>query len=576
MSVEKIRESALKHAVHNAVTHEGKAQPGPVIGRIMAGFPSMRGKAKDVNDIVRPIVSEVNSWTQEKQVSVLEERWPELIEIRKKAEERKTLPPLKNVERFEIVKTRFAPNPDGALHLGSAEPIIFCDEYAKMYDGRFILRFEDTSPDVKTPITKIYEWIEEDLEWLGVNVDEKYIQSDRIDIYYGYAVKLLEMGSAYVCTCTSLAFKDLYMAKEACPCRSNSSEANLERWMKMLDGTFKKGDAVVRIKTDLEHPNPAVRDWPALRIAEGVHPRQGDKYRVWPLYNFSCAIDDHEMNVSHIIRGKEHEVNSTRQRYLSVHLGWEFPEIINIGRLGLEVGVLSKSRIRSGIEDGSFNGWDDPRVGTLRSLKRRGILPETIREVMIQVGPKPINATLSWDHIASVNRKIIEPTARRFTFVRDPVNLKVTGIRGDHEVRLPSHPEHPEFGSRDYSVRPDQGEAAFVVSDEEAKKMEGGGFARLMGLFNIEITHEGSGEIHARFHSKSHQEARELNLSFVHWLPVSVGIPAKVVMPDASTALGIAGEGCRDLEQGTMIQFERFGFVRVDSKSPFVAYYSHR
>jgi len=98
----------------------------------------------------------------------------------------------------------------------------------------------------------------------------------------------------------------------------------------------------------------------------------------------------------------------------------------------------------------------------------------------------------------------------------------------------------------------------------------------LMGLFNIEITHLDSGEIHARFHSKSHQEARELNLSFVHWLPVSVGIPAKVVMPDASTALGIAEEGCRDLKEGAMIQFERFGFVRVDSKSPFVAYYAHR
>jgi glutamyl-tRNA synthetase len=576
MSSEEIREAALRHAVHNAVTHEGKAQLGPVIGRIMAGFPMMRGRAKEVNEIVSQVVSEVNSWPREKQVSVLEERWPELLESRKKTEEKKTLPPLKNVERFEIVKTRFAPNPDGALHLGSAEPIIFCDEYAKMYDGKFILRFEDTSPDVKTPINEIYGWIEEDLEWLGVKVDEIYIQSDRIDIYYEYAVRLLEMGSAYVCTCTSQAFKELYMAKEACPCRSNSSEDNLERWMKMLDGTFQKGDAVVRIKTDIKHPNPAVRDWPALRIAESVHPRQGDKYRVWPLYNFSCAIDDHEMKVSHIIRGKEHEVNTTRQRYLSDYLGWEFPEIINIGRLGLEVGILSKSRIRRGIEDGSFTGWDDPRVGTLRSLKRRGIQPEAIREVMIQVGPKPINATLSWDHIASVNRKIIEPKARRFTFVTDPVNLKVTGILGEHDVQLPSHPDHPEWGSRDYLVRADKGEAVFIVSGEDIEKMRASGFARLMGLFNIEITHLGSGEIHARFHSKSHQEARELDFPFVHWLPSGVGIQARVVMSDASTARGIAEEGCRDLEEDSMIQFERFGFVRVDSKSPFVAYYTHR
>jgi glutamyl-tRNA synthetase len=576
MSAEEIREAALRHAVHNAVTHEGEAQPGPVIGRIMAEFPGIRSKAGEVNAIVRRVVSEVNSWPHDKQVLMLEEKWPELLETKKKKEEKKTLPPLENVERFEMVKTRFAPNPDGALHLGSAEPIIFCDEYAKMYDGRFILRYEDTSPDVKTPIAEIYQWIEEDLTWLGVNVDEKYIQSDRLEIYYGYSVKLLEMGSAYVCTCPSQKFRELYMAKEACPCRSNSPEENLVRWNKMLDGTFKKGEAVVRIKTDIDHPNPAVRDWPALRLVEGVHPRQGDKYRVWPLYNFSCAIDDHEMKVSHIIRGKEHEVNTTRQRYISKHLGWEFPEIINIGRLGLEVGVLSKSRIRSGIEEGLFSGWDDPRLGTLRSLRQRGLQPETIRQVMIQVGPKPINATLSWDHIASVNRRIIDPKAHRFTFVRDPVILKVTGIAGDHDVRLPSHPEHPEWGSREYSVTAKKGEAEFVVSGDDAEKMRVGGFARLMGLFNIEITQLDSGEIFARFHSKKHQEARKLDAPFVHWLPSGVGIQAQVVMPDASIAQGLAEEECRSLEEGSMIQFERFGFVRVNIGSPFLAYYTHR
>jgi glutamyl-tRNA synthetase len=576
MSTEEIREAAMRHAVHNAATHEGEAQLGPVIGRIMAEFPGMRSKAGEVSALVRQVVSEVNSWPHAKQTSMLKERWPELLETKKKEEEKKTLPPLENVEKFEMVKTRFAPNPDGALHLGSAEPIIFCDEYAKMYDGRFILRYEDTSPDVKAPITEIYQWIEEDLAWLGVNVDEKYIQSDRLEIYYGYAVKLLEMGSAYVCTCPSQEFRELYMAKEACPCRSNSPEDNLERWNKMLDGTFKKGEAVVRIKTDIEHPNPAVRDWPALRIVEGAHPRQGDKYRVWPLYNFSCAIDDHEMKVSHIIRGKEHEVNTTRQRYISKHMGWEFPEIINIGRLGLEVGVLSKSRIRSGIEEGSFLGWDDPRLGTLKALRRRGLQPETIREVMIQVGPKPINATLSWDNIASVNRRIIEPRARRFTFVRDPVNLKVTDIAEDHDVRLPSHPDHPEYGSREYSVTADNGEAEFIVSGNDAENMRVGGFARLMGLFNIEITRTGSGEIFARFHSKKHQEARKLDAPFVHWLMSGVGIQAQVVMPDASKAEGIAEEECLSLEEGTMIQFERFGFVRVDCRSPFVAYYTHR
>ncbi len=122
----------------------------------------------------------------------------------------------------------------------------------------------------------------------------------------------------------------------------------------MLDGSYAQGDAVVRIKTDLNDPNPAVRDWPALRISETWHPRQGNKYRVWPLYNFSCGLDDHLMGVSHIIRGKEHDVNTTRQRWLQKHLGWDYPEIINVGRLGLEVGILSKSKMRAGIDEGIY------------------------------------------------------------------------------------------------------------------------------------------------------------------------------------------------------------------------------
>jgi glutamyl-tRNA synthetase len=147
MNPDEIRENALKHAVNNAASYEGRAQVGPVVGKILGEFPELRPRSQEVVAIVKKVVSEVNSWTIELQRSTLEERWPELLETRRK-EEKKTLPPLENVGRFEMVKTRFAPNPDGALHLGSAEPIIFCDEYAKMYDGHFILRYEDTSAEV--------------------------------------------------------------------------------------------------------------------------------------------------------------------------------------------------------------------------------------------------------------------------------------------------------------------------------------------------------------------------------------------------------------------------------------------
>lgn len=575
MVYDEIRAIALKHAVHNAAIHDGRAQKGPVIGRILGESPHLRQKAEEVMTIVDEVVQLVNSWPIERQREMLRELWPELLEARRK-EGRKGLPPLENVDRFEEVRTRFAPNPDGPLHLGSAEPIIFCDEYARMYKGKFILRFEDTSPDVKAPMLEMYDWIMEDLKWLGVDVHEVYMQSDRLDIYYRHAEKLLEMGAAYVCTCKSSDFKKHYTASEACPCRDKPPEVHLNRWKMMLDGTYGKGDAVVRIKTELNHPNPAIREWPALRLATRSHPRKGRRYRVWPLYNFSCAVDDHEMAISHIIRGKEHEVNTIRQRYIYKYMGWELPEIINVGRLGLEVGVLSKSKIRAGLDAGIYKSWDDPRLGTLRALRRRGLQPEAIRELMIQVGPKPINATLSWDHIASVNRGIIEPIANRYFFVKDPVKLRVSGLEHEYTARLPLHPDHPERGTRDYTVEPVKGESSFEISSDDARDLTRDNIIRLMGLFNIKITKKTSEVIHAQYHSKSRQEARDVNATFIHWLQEKEGVEARVVMPDASTAEGRAEQGCLKLKVNDMIQFERFGFVHVDSISPFIAYFAHR
>ncbi len=573
--MDKIREAATKYAVLNATQHDGKAQTGSVLGRILGEFPELRAKAKEVIPVVNEAVNEVNSWPPEKQRSMLKENWPELLEKRRE-EEKKTLPPLEGVDRFPMVKTRFAPNPDGALHLGSAEPIIFCDEYARMYDGHFILRYEDTSAEVKPPIPRMYDLILEDLEWLGVRVDEKYVQSERLSIYYEYAERLIRQGSAYVCTCKAEDFRELYMDKKPCPCRDISPEANLERWGKMLNGPYKKGDAVVRIKTDLEHPNPAIRDWPALRISTADHPRQGTRYRVWPLYNFSCAIDDHLMEVSHIIRGKEHDVNTTRQRYIFQYMGWTFPDIINVGRLGLEDVILSKSRMRAGIEEGAYSGWDDPRLGTLMALRRRGLQPETIREIMIQVGPKPINAMLSWDNIAAANRKNIEVRADRYFFVEDPVPLMVAGVEDALEAHLALHPDQPDRGTRDYAVAPERGEAAFVIAESDLGRLEPGKIVRLMGLMNIEITDVNKGSVKAKYHSKDHHKARELDAPFIHWLPEGAGVMAQVVLPDASISKGLAEEGCLGLSVDDMIQFERYGFVRVDSLEPFVAYYTHK
>ena len=575
MTNDDIKAVTTKFAAHNASQHDGKAQPGSVIGKILAEYPELKPRVKEVMPIIQKTIRDVNSWTQEQQQDYVEKNNPELLEKKKIEEAEKVLPPLENVDKWPMVKTRFAPNPDGALHLGSAEPIIFCDEYAKMYNGHFILRYEDTSAEVKPPILEMYDKILDDLEWLGVKVDEKYIQSDRIEIYYEYAVKVLEDGNAYVCNCEVETFRELYMAKQACPCRELLPEEHLRRWNMMLDGTYKKGDAVVRIKTDLQDPNPAVRDWPALRISTTVHPRQGTKYRVWPLYNFSCGLDDHLMGVSHIIRGKEHDVNTTRQRWLQKHLGWQYPEIINVGRLGLEVGILSKSKMRAGIEEGTYSGWDDPRLGSLMALRKRGIQPETIRATMLHVGPKPVNVSISWDNFASTNRKLIEKTSNRYGFIQDPVKLKIRGVNELIVAQLPVHPDYPERGTRDFALSPKDGVVELWISSNDTDKMEPGKLVRLMGVANIRVVERGD-DVLVEYDSLDYQVARKENAPFINWLPLTGTVIAKVVMPDASIAEGLAEESVHQLGIDDMFQFERFGYCRVEATEPFMAYYTHK
>jgi glutamyl-tRNA synthetase len=353
-----LREIIRKFALLNAIKHDGKAQTGPVVGKVLAERPELRARAKELTALVKEVVEEVNSLPLSDQMRIVEEKWPETL-VKEKVEEEKRLPPLPNTNKYKEIVTRFSPNPDCVLHLGSARAIVLCHEYARTYNGKFILRFEDTDPKLKRPVPEFYDRIREDLEWLGCKPDEVYIQSDRVPIYYEYAERLLGDGNAYVCTCQPQAFREKVLAQKPCPCRDLPSEEHLERWNRMLEGKYMEGEAVVRIKTDLAHPNPAVRDWPALRVIDiekYPHPRVGTKYRVWPLYNFACGLDDHLMGVTHIIRGKEHLTNMVRQEYMYKHLGWKYPEAIHYGRLKIKGAYLSKSKIVQGMKGRLIQG----------------------------------------------------------------------------------------------------------------------------------------------------------------------------------------------------------------------------
>jgi glutamyl-tRNA synthetase len=350
----------------------------------------------------------------------------------------------------------------------------------------------------------------------------------------------------------------------------------------MLTGGFAEGEAVMRVKTDLNHPNPAVRDWPALRIIDTKkypHPRVGSKYRVWPLYNMAAGVDDHLLGITHIIRGKEHLTNGVRQEFMYKYLGWEYPQAIHYGRLKITGAFLSKSKIVQGIREGMFTGFDDPRLATFAALRKRGITPEAIKKLIIDVGPKTADVTLSWENLYAYNRKILDPQVNRYFFVAEPVQLKVKDVPKPFKVELPLHPEKPEKGFRQYTVTPngDEKEVTFWIAKKDAANMEAGKIIRLMELFNVKIEKSTANSADASFASESYEDVRKAKAQLIHWIPVGEEYPCQVVMSDASTIEGMAEGACKNLKPDAVIQFERFGFVRVDEvSSKLTAYYAHK
>jgi glutamyl-tRNA synthetase len=574
-----VRKIIKKFVLLNALRYNGKATQKPVLSKLLGEHSRFRRKIKEVSPIIAEIVHEINSLTLENQRKIVEEKWPEAL-TEEKIEETKQLPPLPKVEKYEKVVTRFSPNPDFVLHLGSARAIILSHDYAKIYNGIFILRFEDTDSKTKKPKLEFYEAIRKDLNWLECKWNAEFIQSDRLEIYYKHAEELINISNAYVCTCIQEVFQEKSRASQPCPCRILSVDKNLLRWKRMLDGTYSEGEAVIRIKTDLTHPNPAIRDWPALRIIdpeEYPHPRVGSKYRVWPLYNFSTAVDDHLMNITHIIRGKEHLTNQARQEYMYKYFGWEYPETIHYGRLKITGASLSKSEILKGLADGDYKHWDDPRLATLAALRRRGITPEAIHSLMIDVGPKPADVVLSWKNLYAYNRKQIDPNAKRYFFVKDPVRISIKNIPHAFTAQVPFHPDLPEKGFRYFEIRPSNGEAAFLISKDDIDIVKNEQTVRLMDLFNFRVEKVKKSLIQATFLGESYEEAKKIGAPLIHWLPVNSSVPCEVVMPDASMNEGLAEEACSALKPNDIIQFQRYGFVRVDNvDGRLTAYFAHR
>ena len=293
----------------------------------------------------------------------------------------------------------------------------------------------------------------------------------------------------------------------------------------------------------------------------------------------AAGVDDHLLGITHIIRGKEHLTNQVRQEYMYKHLGWKYPEAIHYGRLKITGAYLSKSKIVQGIKEGVYEDWDDPRLATFSALRKRGITSEAIKRMIIEVGPKTADVTLSWENLYAFNRKIIDPLSSRYFFVSKPIKLIIRNVPRVFKVKLPLHPEKPEAEFREYTLEPQGKEkkVTFWIEKKDAKAAETGEIFRLIGLFNAKIERTSTNLLEAHFVSEAYEEARKEKAKLIHWISRSKEIPCQIIMPDAKLVDGIAESACKKLRPNTVIQFERFGFVRVDrNEEKLTAYYAHK
>ena len=541
-------------ALQNAVEYNGEAVAGSVVGRIMGMRADLRPHGRTLAAAVAAAVTEANSFVADHGLEAAQNELaamaPELLEERPKAERRVGLPDLQDAEEGNVV-LRFAPNPNGPLSFGHARGLVINGAYAERYKGTLILRFDDTDTVVKPPMPEAYGTIQQETEWLlGRPADRVVIASDRIGVYHEHATTMIERGFGYVCTCSAEAFRDFRVAQTECPCRAASTKEHTTRWEGMLGGAYKPGEAVVRVKTGMDQRNPALRDWPALRLQDTVanpHPRSniGSTHQVWPLLDFQSAIEDHLQGVTHIIRGKDLMDSTRKQTLLYEHFGWTYPNTMYWGRVKVhEWGGFSTSAMRKDIENGRYEGWSDPRLPTLSALKRRGIQPEALRTFWLELAITQKDISVPLSTLFSHNTKVVDSGAPRLAFVRDAVRMPLTG--GPGEATLVCYPDEPEKDPRRHDLTSGH---VYIESEDRALAS-----FRLKDLVDVD-QHDG--------HLVAGDIERLDQRPIVHWT-VDASQTTTLIVAEEDHLREIKGRlEPHEHPAGTVVQLERIGYAIV-------------
>jgi glutamyl-tRNA synthetase len=442
----------MAFALQNVIEYDGKPQVGSIVSRIMS-IEELRNQFRPVAQYLNAAIVEASNEAitiydvsgRENSLEYLGElgsigegmldRFQEMEGPKVKREQ--VLKELRNVEPGNF-RVRFAPNPNAPLHIGHSRGVIINRAYADKYQGQFYLRLDDTGMGTKPPLAEAYDMIPEDIEWLtGRAPDDIFIASDRLGEYYFWAEELIKLGGAYVDTLSRDESAELKADGLPNPYRERPIDENLVLFDNMTQGDFLPGEAVLRIKSDPNAPDPAMRDFILFRIQIGGHPRQPIE-TCWPLLVFQSAIDDHLLDITHIIRGIDLQAEAGKQKLIYDFFGWQYPEVEYWGRVQMleeaidsktgevlrnqdgdviyETVSVSSSDYAKGIQEGRYAGWADPQLYTVQGMRNRGYSPEAITQWWKDMGMNRGDIKAPLSTLDSLNSQFMKSEFESETF----------------------------------------------------------------------------------------------------------------------------------------------------------------
>ena len=566
-----LKKEIRKIALQNAVEHNGKTKDKVVLSKSLGTIPELKNNVKEVIPEIASIVSQVNGMSIEEQKTEIQNNFPEIFDVKENVkEERVGLPPLEGAEQGKVV-TRFTPAPNGYPHIGHAKAAIISEEYAKMYGGKLVLRYDDTNPED----TRLEYWaaIKVGLDWLGIEFDEIKNTSDDIGLLYDKCVEMIKKNYAYVCTCKRDTISKNRKEMVSCECSMGDVKQNEERWERMFK-KYKPGEAIVRFRGDMESKNTVMRDPVLFRINDARHARLAEEHRVWPSYDIAVAVEDSTDGITHALRSKEYELRNELYHAILDALDMRHPKMLEFSRLEFKGMPVSKRILRPLIDEGKVSSYDDPRLPTLAALERRGITPEAIRKFTLSLSLTKADTLAPFDSLEAFNRKIVDENSIRLFMVKDPKTLTIRNLPNS-TVELPNHPSN-KMGTRKVMV----GDSVFLSSDD-VKGLKIGDQLRLMGLGNVKITSVNS-EITGEFTG----DERDVNFMKLQWVSqknaheLKILIPQRLFVDDKFNEESLeeihvyVEPHYLELRNGEEIQFVRFGYCRKDSSKQ--AIFTHK